>query len=241
MCVIAWAWRAHPRWPLALLANRDERHARASAALDWWADVPEILAGRDLEAGGTWLGVTRSGCFAALTNRPGPKPPGARSRGELVTGFLAGGARAGQAAETVATTAARYAGFNLLLGCGERLALVSNREPNRRLDPGIHGMANGALDEAAPKVKRLKAVLSAWYEETEEPDVDAWLGVLAASHPLREAAPMSAIFVRGADYGTRSSSVVLFGADGRGRFIEHRFDAAAEPIGTADFAFACWP
>ncbi|MGH8273055.1 MAG: NRDE family protein [Gammaproteobacteria bacterium] len=238
MCVIAWAWRVHPRWPLAVLANRDERHARATAPLEWWPDAPEILAGRDLEAGGTWLGITRSGRFAALTNRAGAKPPDAPSRGGLAVDLLAGRSRAGEAAEAIAASAGHYAGFNLLIADGEQLALVSNREPSRVLETGVHGMANDALDEAVPKVERLKAVLSAWCEEAREPDVDAWLDVLADSRPLRGDGPASAIFVRNADYGTRSSSIVLCGPDGGLRFVERRFDADGRPMSTANFAFA---
>jgi uncharacterized protein with NRDE domain len=241
MCVIAWAWRAHPRWPLVALANRDERHARASTPLAWWPDSPDVLAGRDCEAGGTWLGVNRAGRFAAVTNRPGSKPPGVPSRGDLAAGFLAGAMGAKESAAAIAPEAERYAGFNLLLGDGERLAFVSNREPDRALEPGIHGMANGVLDEAILKVARLKAWLKAALNDClpTPADVppDAWLAPLADTEPARSDRPASAIFVRGPNYGTRSSSIVAFGAEGTIRFIERRFDAAGRALGTSDFSF----
>ncbi|MGH8225046.1 MAG: NRDE family protein [Gammaproteobacteria bacterium] len=229
MCVIAWAWRVHPRYPLAVLANRDESHARASAPLDWWTDAPALLAGRDLEAGGTWLGVTRSGRFAAVTNRPGPKPPAAPSRGDLTREFLLASANTDAAIAALAPKAERYAGFNLLLGDGETLAFGSNREANREPTPGIHGMANGALDEAAPKVAELTTLLDAWCETGDEPQPDDWLARLGDD--------ADAVFVRGAEYGTRSSSVVIFGADRSVRFIERSYDAAGRALGTAAFDF----
>ncbi|MGH8162554.1 MAG: NRDE family protein [Gammaproteobacteria bacterium] len=237
MCVIAWAWRAHPRYPFAVLANRDERHARPSAPLGWWTDAPDILAGRDLEAGGTWLGVTRSGRFAALTNRPGEKPPAAISRGALTTRFLAALTPADEAAGALAGEKDGYAGFNLLFGDGDRLALVSNRESDRALVPGVHGMANGALDEAIPKVARLVGMLSRWSGAAAGPDDDAWFELLADAEPALKGKPESAIFVRGSAYGTRSSSIVLFGADGLVRFSERRFDVSGWECGAIAFEF----
>ncbi len=238
MCVIAWAWQAHPHYPLVVLANRDERHARASAPLGWWeGGAPNILAGRDLEAGGTWLGVTRSGRFAALTNRRGVKPAGAASRGELTTQFLVAATPADVAAGSLAEAKIGYAGFNLLLGDGARLALVSNREPNRALMPGIHGMANGALDEPVSKVERLVTLLDRWSGAAAEPDTGAWFEFLADGKPAEKDRPESAVFVRGPSYGTRSSSIVLFGSDGFVRVAERRFDAAGRECGTEAFEF----
>src|SRR5262245_15984431 len=115
MCLLAIAWRAHPGFPLIVSANRDEYYARPTAAMGWWADAP-ILAGRDLEAGGTWLGVSRNGRFAALTNvRGGPQPPDAVSRGSLVAGFLRSESAALAWAGAVQAQGAKFAGFNLLV------------------------------------------------------------------------------------------------------------------------------
>lgn len=225
MCVIAWAWKVHPRWPLVVLANRDERHARASAPLQWWQHDPEILAGRDLEAGGTWLGVTRAGRLAALTNRGGAKPPGAPSRGDLVTTFLTSAASPEKQIGDVGARAAGYAGFNLLAGDGARLVCVSNRAPVETLEAGIHGMANAELDEPIPKVERLKAALASWVQTEEAPQRDAWLHLLEDAAPAEPGRPASAIFVHHAIYGTRSSSIVAFGSEGRAIFVERGFDA----------------
>ncbi len=237
VCVIAWAWKVHPRYPLAMLANRDEQHARASAPLDWWADAPGLLAGRDLQAGGTWLGVTHSGRFAAVTNRPGAKPLAAPSRGDLTREFLLDSTGAAEAMTRIMPGAARYAGFNLLVGDGRTLAFASNREADRELAPGIHGMANGALDEASPKVAQLVALLAAWCKAGGEPQADVWLARLAEARTLRGDEPASAVFVRGAEYGTRSGSIVTFGTDGRVRFIERGYDADGRRCGTTTFDF----
>lgn len=238
MCVIAWAWKAHPRWPLVMLANRDERHARPCAPLDWWKDESKLLAGRDLEAGGTWLGVTRAGRFAAITNRGGTKPPGAPSRGDLVKDFLTATTPGANAAATIEHEAPRYAGFNLLLGDGDgdALAFVSNRKPRQVLEPGIHGMANAELDETIPKVERLKQALSDWLAQPDQPDTDAWLALLGDATPAGDD-PRSAIFVRGREYGTRSSSIVVFGAARSVHFTERGFDARGAQTDTRHFEF----
>lgn len=225
MCVLAWAWRVHPDYPLVVLANRDELHARLTASLGWWADVPTIAAGRDREAGGTWLGVSRSGRFAALSNRPGPKPARAPSRGELVAGFLAGGESAAVAAATIEARANHYAGFNLLLGDGRELAYVSNREPGRLLASGIYGMANGGFNEVSPRGKRLVDQVSLWVRERGLPEPQTWFDLLADETRAQAEDPLSALFVRGKVYGTRASQLVWFGAAGRGSIRERRFDA----------------
>ncbi|MDN5865562.1 MAG: NRDE family protein [Gammaproteobacteria bacterium] len=237
MCVIAWAWKARPHWPLVVLANRDERHARASAPLDWWRHAPQILAGRDLEAGGSWLGVTRGGRFAALTNRAGAGPPGAPSRGELVSGALGHPADFEDEVVDIEARAAEYAGFNLLIGDGSRLACLSNRDASQTMRPGIHGMANGALDEAIPKVERLKTSLEEWGRTGQAPPFDDWLALLADASPASGAEPRSAIFVKHEIYGTRSSSIVTFGPDGRVVFVERGFGADGRSLDTRQFEF----
>jgi uncharacterized protein with NRDE domain len=233
---MAWAWRAHPRWPLVVLANRDERHARATAPLEWWNDDPKILAGRDLAAGGTWLGVTRAGRFAAITNRGGTKPPGAPSRGDLVKDFLTTSASADAASTAIEREAPRYAGFNLLLGDGDALAFASNRESRRVLEPGIHGMANGALDEAIPKVERLKEALSDWLTRADQPATAHWFALLGDATPADDD-PRSAIFVHGPEYGTRSSHIVALGAERSLHFTERAFDARGAQTDTRHFEY----
>lgn len=242
MCVIAWSWRAHPDYPLVVIGNRDELHARRAEPAHWWDESPQLLAGRDAEAGGTWLGVTRAGRFAVVTNRrPGNRPPQAPSRGELVAGFLQSDRDAATAATECSARAPRYAGFNLLLTAGSVLRFVSNRERGRALAPGIYGMANGALDEPLPKVQHLTGGLAAWAGGHAAPAPERWLAWLTDSAELAADDPASAVFVRGKRYGTRASTVVIFGADGTAVFIERRFGSSGAPLGENQFRFVIRP
>ncbi len=238
MCLIAWSWRQHPDYPLVVLANRDEAHARPSAPAHWWQDAdPPILAGRDLQAGGTWLGVTPSGRFAALTNRPGPAAADAPSRGGLAVRCLGESMSTDRARAELEPVAPDYAGFNLLVGDGGTLAFISNREPVRTLGAGVHGMANGALDEPIPKVERLAGLLRDWTAAAAAPEFDAWLEALADARPLEKGLAHSAVFVKGEEYGTRASTIVVMGADGRAHFLELTYAAGGIPGDVAHFQF----
>ena len=164
MCLIAFAWRADPRYPLVVAANRDELHARPAAPAAFWSDLdaPTLLAGRDLQAGGTWLGLTRAGRFAALTNvrepgRAGPADP--PSRGALVLDFLRGSEP--PAAFLAERDLSAYAGFNLLLGTPDELWSAGNRDPQppRALEPGVYGLSNAVLDAPWPKLTSARQAL----------------------------------------------------------------------------------
>jgi len=240
VCLLVCAWQIVPGYPLLVLANRDEFHARPTAALASWSppEGSEILAGRDLEGGGTWLGVCGRR-FAALTNvrEPGVSiPPGAPSRGELVPGFL------GSDQEPLAwlsnLAGERYAGFNLLVSDGERLAWGSNRVPEpRELQPGFYGLSNAALDTPWPKLRRLRAQLDLALASPLPTGGDPWGETsVVDGHARRlldllhdEARPadadlpqtgvgleaerfLSTIFVSSPAYGTRSSTLVLGGS-----------------------------
>src|SRR3954469_13625222 len=150
MCLIVLAWRAHPRFPLVVAANRDEFHSRKAAPAAFWRDHPDILAGRDLQAMGTWMGVSRGGKFAAVTNYRGAREPSAaESRGALVTSFLANGARPATYMADVARRGASYSGFNLLASDRGELWWMSNRDGTpRRLEPGYYALGNLLLDSA---------------------------------------------------------------------------------------------
>lgn len=236
MCLIAWSWRRHSGYPLVLLANRDERHSRACAPAHWWNAAPPVLAGRDLEAGGTWLGLDRRGRLAALTNQRGEKPPSAPSRGELPVTFLQGAHDVPWALAWLEARARRYAGFNLLLFDGERLGFGSNREPTQQLGPGTHAMANAALDEPIPKVDLMRSRLESWADSGKAPDVGQWLEWLADPRPLQDSA-MSAVFVKGSRYGTRASTVVIFDAAGGVQMIERGFASLGRELDTVRFEF----
>jgi len=251
MCLIFIAHRLHPRYPLLVAANRDEFHARPTAAADWWADAPEVLAGRDLQAGGTWLGITRGGRFAAITNyrEPGKHRSHAPSRGDLVSDFLRGEERPVEYLDRVAARGTRYNGFSLLAGDGAVIGCYSNRGGAPRvLVPGLYGLSNHLLDTPWPKVEEGKQALERVLAR-DAIDLDALLELLANREtPPDEVLPdtgigsewerrLSARFVRGAEYGTRSSTALVVDVAGRVQFVERAFDAAGDVTGTRRHAF----
>lgn len=225
MCLILLAWKAHPRLPLVVAANRDEYHARSAARAGFWHDRPAILAGRDLEAMGTWMGASRSGKFAAVTNyRGGTEPAAIESRGHLVTRFLENGSAPADYMGDLAGRSARYSGFNLLAADGDELWWASNRggEP-RRLAPGIYGLGNGLLDSAEPAVREGKERLAQCVAEA--PTIESLLALLA---PARIVAPA---------YGTRCSTAMTRDIEGRVAYAERSFDSAAREGETLRFEF----
>lgn len=248
MCVLAFTWRAHPRWPLVVAGNRDELHARPAAPLARWEKPNHMIAGRDLQSGGTWLGVSERRRFAVVTNLRGhgvPEPERA-SRGALVTGLLSG-----ELFEDPGTTElADFNPFNLIFVDHEQAWFLSNQpEPVRcRLAPGIYGLSNGALDEPWPKTLRLKAQLLDWVvNEAEHPDIlldvlrDETLpdvGIVSAlPSDVPQEPPLSPIFIRHSVYGTRCSTVVAVDDRGRGVIVERRYDDAGETEGQTSVPF----
>lgn len=237
MCLIALALDAHPSYRLVIAANRDEFYARPTAPADWWVDAPDVLAGRDLREGGTWMGVTRTGRVAAVTNYRDPglaQLADAPSRGALVADFLRGGADAEAYANDLAGRAARYNGFNLLVGDDGGLFYLSNRAQGvRRLEPGIYGLSNALLDTPWPKVVRAKGAMADALAAAEGDGWDARLWealadrVIAADDALPDTGVgaererlLSAPFIRTDVYGTRASTVLTIGTDGEVRFVE---------------------
>lgn len=231
MCLILVAWQAHPDYPLVVAANRDEFYARRTASADFWPDHPQILAGRDLEASGTWLGITRCGRFAALTNYrdPARHKPQAPSRGQLVADFLAGNASIDAYLDTL--SAGDYNGFNLLLGDGNRLVAFSNVSLQRHeLSAGVYGLSNHLLDTPWPKVGAGKTALAealhALPNETtlfhllrdDRSYPDANLPSTGVSLVWERL--LSAAFIHSPAYGTRCSTVVKIGAGGTASFDE---------------------
>jgi len=210
MCLIVLAWRAHPEFPLIVAANRDEFHGRAAAPAAFWDDHPEILAGRDLEARGTWMGVSRSRRFAAVTNyRGATEPRAAESRGALVSRFLK--EKKHPSAFLAGLQKTLYSGFNLLATDGEELWWMSNRDgAPRSLAPGIYGLGNALLD--SPDVEPAKRAFAQAIEPA--PAVETLFGVLAKARIVNPV------------YGTRCSTVLLQGE--RLRYAERVFDPAGE-------------
>ena len=250
MCLILVVWRVHPDFPWIVAANRDEFHHRPAAAARWWADEPAILAGRDLLAGGTWLGVNSAGAFAALTNFRGapPRPPPTPSRGELVANLLGRRESVDEELHTLDRIAPRYSGFNLLFSDGDRLGVYeSERAAGRALTPGIYGLSNHLLDTAWPKVRKAKSRLAAALEDLprtqrildllrdEEPAADEELPRTGVS--LEWERLLSSAFIRSAEYGTRCSTLITRSRTGTIDFREWTWDRAGAPAGHVTWRF----
>ena len=252
MCLIAFAWRAHPRYELILAANRDEFHRRPAEAAAFWPEASQLLAGRDLTQGGTWCGVTRTGRVAAVTNYRDPSmaEAGKRSRGWLVRDYLLGNEDADVAAEAIEARKQQYSEFNLLLGDRQGLWYVGSRAPGpQAVGAGVHGISNGAFDLEWPKVRHASAGLQALLAE-ERISPEGLFDVLASRHIARDnELPntgvglqverfLSAPFIVSEAYGTRASTVILVERDGKTRFVERRFNAAGEYTGETDERFS---
>lgn len=229
MCVVALAHRVHPDWPLILIGNRDEFHGRPAAPLHAWDDGSGIVAGRDLQAGGTWLGVhAPSGRTVVVTNVRGAIPdPGKESRGALVSDMLRG---TGRFADPAAEDLARFNAFNLFaLGRGAARLLTNRPVPLiMKLEPGVHALANEPVEAPCPRAERLRAALGAALEAAADPET--LLDTLALEDD-------PALFLRGDAYGTRASTLVLIAADGAVRMTERRYGKGGRPAGTTALEF----
>lgn len=253
MCLLVLAWKSHPRYRLVLAGNRDEFHDRAAAPLNWWQDDPRILGGRDLKAGGAWLGVARSGRFGVVTNYRDLQAPveGAPSRGNLIPRFLTGATSPKEFLDDLRGAALRYSGFNLLVGGTRALYYFSNRGPKAptALAPGVYGLSNHLLNTPWPKLARTQERFA---KLLAEPDLAA--DDLFAMLADREQAPIdnlpstglpadwervvSSPFIVNERYGTRCSSLLLVERNGRTVLHERRFDFAGVQTGTTRFEFA---
>ncbi|SBV33586.1 conserved protein of unknown function [uncultured Sphingopyxis sp.] len=229
MCVVALAHRVHADWPLILIGNRDEFHARAAAPLHAWEDGSGIVAGRDLQAGGTWLGVHGpSGRTVVVTNVRGAMPdPAKDSRGALVSDLLRG---EGRFADPSAEDLPRFNAFNLFAVDGGAARLLTNRPVPLivPLEPGVHALANEPVDAPCPRAERLRAALETVVAAGADPA--SLLDMLMAEDD-------PALFLRGDIYGTRASTLALISADGRARMTEHRYEAGGRPAGTTALEF----
>ena len=250
MCLIVVAWRARAGLPLVVAANRDEWRDRPAEPAHWWPDQPSILAGRDLQAGGTWMGVTREGRFAAVTNfrDPSDRRSTARSRGGLVTEFLLSAESPPAYLAAVARRAAEYNGFNLLAGDGETLWYLGSREGGARpIAPGVHGLSNHVLDEPWPKVVRGRRAMERALEGTDP--VPALFELLGDAEGAPDAElprtgvglewerRLASALITGPDYGTRASTVLAVGAGGEIRLEERTRGPDGTETARAKYAF----
>jgi len=250
MCLLAFAWRVHRGFPLILVGNRDEFHDRSAEPAHWWTSPEGILAGRDLQAGGSWLGLNRGGRFAVVTNyrEPGVVTGGRRSRGELVVDFLSSSTPAEAWMDGLAERRDEYGGFNLVIGEGDQLHYLTNRgEGHRFLKPGIYGLSNCRLDTPWPKVVAARSGLRLVIHE-DRVDSDALFNLLSdrtpaqddelphTGVPLEWERALSATFIDGPEYGTRASTVVRIDAESGVEFAERRFGPNAEFAGESRFS-----
>ncbi|WP_078411594.1 NRDE family protein [Priestia abyssalis] len=227
MCLILFAYQVHPDYPLIMAANRDEFYGRATAHAAFWGNGPHVLAGRDLEKGGTWMGVTRNGRFAAITNyrAPGQNRVNMKSRGFLVSDYLTGTEEPKVYLQAVQQEREAYNGFNLLVGDTKSLYYYSPiLDEIQKVPPGIHGLSNAVLDTPWPKVRkgaeRLAQALT-----REMIDEATLLSVLSDSEEApEEELPetgvgkeweklLSPLFIQSDTYGTRSSTVLTINRD----------------------------
>jgi uncharacterized protein with NRDE domain len=250
------AYECHPVFRLVLAANRDEFFARPTAPAAFWDDAPQLLAGRDLHEGGTWLGITRNGRFAALTNYRDPATYGQDrlSRGRVVSDFLRGDMSAEEYRDVLRREGEDYNGFNLIFGTMEGLCYFSNRgNLYSALTPGIHGLSNHLLDTPWPKVSRGKEVLSRLIAPGGAIGIDDLFALLADHTPapdnllpdtgvgIERERLLSPPFITSSVYGTRSSTVVLIDRDNRVTFSERTFDGGVEKPRTITFTFKIKP
>lgn len=244
MCLIVFSYKQHPKYNLIFAANRDENYERPTRKAQFWDDYPEILAGKDLKAGGTWMGITKEGDFAAITNFRDPaiqksNPP---SRGHLVLDFLKNDSDPVSYLQEVDQKAERYMGFNLLAGTVEQLGYYSNQATNiKLLDSGLYGLSNHLLDTPWPKIKWAKNGLTQIMQDDEISE-EAIFGLLADDHEApNEELPdtgipkdiekkVSPIFIKSDGYGTRCSTVLLIDTEGEVTFTERRFKAGTTEV-----------
>jgi uncharacterized protein with NRDE domain len=245
MCLIVFAWRPGHAQPLIVAANRDEFYARPSLPLAQWPEAPHVHAGRDLEAGGTWLGIGASGRFAALTNIRDPQqPPARKSRGELVARFLTGDASIDDYLSDVVGSSAEYAGFNLLLGNSHELWHFNAQmsEPVM-LESGVYGLSNAGLDTPWPKLLKAKTALSGVLDD---PTPARLLGLLSDAQVAPSAelpdtgvglateTLLSSVFIASQSYGTRASTALIVQADGTRRMVERSFGPYGGHLGEVE-------
>lgn len=253
MCLILFAYRQHADYPLVLIANRDEYYARPTRDAHWW-DETAVFAGRDLEAGGTWLGINRQGRFAAVTNvrEPGGMTAGKKSRGALTQNFLAGEMAVEDYLHALRPDDRDYAGFNLLLGDSREFWFYSNRDHGIRcIEPGIYGISNGAFDEPWPKLRSGKDELTTMLagdivvSELMEILTDHQI---ADDHELPQTGialdierMLSSRFIRSAEYGTRACTVLTIDRHNRVDFSEQNFRDAEHAGDLAQETFTIEP
>lgn len=252
MCILFIAIEQHRDYPLIIAANRDEFFARPTLCSDFWPDQPALLAGRDQQAGGTWMGVTKQGRLAALTNIRDPKRmlDKARSRGELVTNYLTGEQSQKRYQQSLEQDSAQYNGYNLLFGDWHSLAVYNNHlNSYELLSQGVYGLSNANLNSPWPKINKGMQALDAYCYDGHTIDPKVLFALLQDRHlaadellpqtgvPIEWERKLSSIFINTEDYGTRSSTVLLVDKEQHLYWYERTYDNQANCIDERQFDF----
>lgn len=252
MCILFIALEQHPDYPLIIAANRDEFHHRATAASQFWQDCPNLLAGKDLQAQGSWMGITRNGYLSALTNVRDPQTvqPEAISRGELVVNFLRQPVPSAAYLERLSQTKNQYNGYNLLFGHWKNLWVYNNHTNEAtNLSPGVYGLSNARLNSPWPKVNHGVARLKAHCQQASTLKPDTLFDILLDQQQASDAMlpqtgvsiewerKLSSIFIQSEHYGTRSATLLLIDNHNQATWIEHTFNPKAENIGIQHIEF----
>ncbi len=254
MCLILFALQQHADYPFVIAANRDEYYQRPTKPAHFWPEAPALFAGKDMQAGGTWMGITRSGRFAAVTNYRdlAPAPEQAISRGELCKGFLDTNVNAEEYLTGIDKQKSRYAGFNLLAGNAQQLFYYSNRQGQiTAITPGVHGLSNGLLNDPWPKVDTGKTELQETLKQ--DPTPEALHHILldrqkaeASKLPetgldLEKERLLSSRFIHSRDYGTRSTTVLRVDHGGKVEWLEQCFDSSGASSALNRHTFSTGP
>ena len=252
MCLILFSLRHHRGYPLIIAANRDESYSRPAAPITFWSHAPHIAAGRDLRAGGTWLGITRQGRWAALTNyrRARSYRDDAPSRGRLVSDYLESDADPAEYVRSLEPMAAEFNGFNLLVADASGVHYLSNRQSGaRRVEPGIHGLSNHLLNTPWPKVQMGRHALHSLPEAPPDGIARFLLGSLSErTVPPESELPDTGIgqaqervlsppFIAAESYGTRVSTVIVVDEAGRVSIEERTFGPFGAPLASTSLSF----
>ena len=258
MCLIILAYQAIPDYPLIAAANRDEFYSRPARGAHFWPNNPngkQILAGQDLLAGGTWLGINREGRFAAVTNWRDPSRSEHKpySRGELPVRFLQSSLTAFDYAESLKDSFDSYAGFNLLVGDHNNMVYINNVNCQlQQLNPGIYGLSNGMLDSHWPKVQRGRQRMQTLLDQPDQLSTEALINLMGDRQQADDSAlpdtgisiekerELSPLFIhsQGRNYGTRNSTAVIIQSSGVVRFFEQNFDSSGNPGSTCSHNFS---
>jgi len=244
MCLIVFAYKNHPRFDLIFAANRDEFYGRPTRAAQFWDDQPDLLAGKDLKSGGSWMGINRRGQFAALTNfrDPSISKENAPSRGKIVINYLNQNKKPTAFLRQFKPQSANYMGFNILAGTPAGVMHYSNQKNTiNTVEAGVHGLSNHLLDTPWPKVERAKSGLKTLLSQASF-NKEALFDILKHNRPAPDdqlpdtgipddlEKQISPVFIKGEEYGTRSSTILLIDKSGTVTFEERIFTNGTQDV-----------